>query len=610
MPFAFAAPMSTAPPPFPPRSSPRSPGRSHCRTVAAIVITLFAAGLFTVGSARPAAAFPTWTNDELAQINSFRAGNGVGPLRICPNLMTSAQNHAGDMAARNYFSHTTPEGVTFDQRITGAGYTGWSTVGENIASGQPSVTAVMTAWIASPGHRANLVDSAYTDVGLGLAYNASGQPVWVQDFGAGGACGQSILDAFDGVISPGPQVLRVRGWAFDELAPLNTVNVDIFVDGANIGRVGANVNRPGFEVPYPEAGPNHGFDVTFNTSAGSHAVCAFAVDSSGVDELVGCQAIAVADASPVGTLDSATSGTAGSISLYGWAFDPEAQTQIDVHIYLDGVMNSILKANLPRNDVGLAYPAFGPNRGYATTVTTTTGGFHQVCAYGINVLLGNNDLLGCRTLLVANPSPIGNLDSVTVGGPRRAIATGWTFDADSPGSISVDVYADGVKMGRFPAALQRNDVAAAFPAAGGLHGYSINLDLAPGPHTVCSYGINVGVIGTNTTLGCKTLTMPADPTGSFDGVALAGTNLVGSGWAIDPDTTASINVHVYIDGVFKGAIPATGIRNDLALVFPFFGAAHGFTFSIPATAGSHNVCVYGINTAGAGTNALLRCIKT
>ena len=54
---------------------------------------------------------------------------------------------------------------------------------ENIAAGQPTVTAVMDAWMASPGHKANILNCAYTDIGVGYAVNSSGTPYWTQDFG-------------------------------------------------------------------------------------------------------------------------------------------------------------------------------------------------------------------------------------------------------------------------------------------------------------------------------------------------------------------------------------------------------------------------------------------
>jgi uncharacterized protein YkwD len=116
-------------------------------------------------------------------VNRARATAGCAALATNSGLARSAVAHSADMATRDYFSHTTPEGVTADQRITRAGYH-WSTMGENIAYGQPTADAVMQAWMASSGHRANILNCAFHDIGVGLAYSSGGTPYWTQDFAA------------------------------------------------------------------------------------------------------------------------------------------------------------------------------------------------------------------------------------------------------------------------------------------------------------------------------------------------------------------------------------------------------------------------------------------
>ena len=69
------------------------------------------------------------------------------------------------MAAQNYFDHTSLDGRTFTQRIDATGYA-WSTAGENIAAGYPSIDAVMDGWIQSPGHCANLMNQDFTEIGV------------------------------------------------------------------------------------------------------------------------------------------------------------------------------------------------------------------------------------------------------------------------------------------------------------------------------------------------------------------------------------------------------------------------------------------------------------
>jgi uncharacterized protein YkwD len=80
-------------------------------------------------------------------------------------LTQAADGHSQDMAAQNYFDHTSRDGRTFSQRIDATGYV-WSTVGENIAAGYPSVDAVMDGWIQSAGHCANLMNANFTEIGV------------------------------------------------------------------------------------------------------------------------------------------------------------------------------------------------------------------------------------------------------------------------------------------------------------------------------------------------------------------------------------------------------------------------------------------------------------
>jgi uncharacterized protein YkwD len=118
------------------------------------------------------------TDQVFALVNQARATAGCKALTEDPRLDKAAQGHSDDMSANNYFSHTTPAGLTFDKRETAAGYP--SPGGENIAEGQTSATQVMTDWMNSEGHRANILNCQFTAIGIGLA--TSGW-YWTQDFG-------------------------------------------------------------------------------------------------------------------------------------------------------------------------------------------------------------------------------------------------------------------------------------------------------------------------------------------------------------------------------------------------------------------------------------------
>jgi uncharacterized protein YkwD len=121
---------------------------------------------------------PSQSQQVFDLVNQYRAQNGCAALADNADLTTAAQDHSDDMARNHYFSHTTPRGVTFDEREKAAGYP--TPGGENIAMGQTSAQQVMTDWMNSPGHRANILNCQFTAIGIGLDTDGW---YWTQDFG-------------------------------------------------------------------------------------------------------------------------------------------------------------------------------------------------------------------------------------------------------------------------------------------------------------------------------------------------------------------------------------------------------------------------------------------
>ncbi|MFJ4775841.1 sigma-70 family RNA polymerase sigma factor [Streptomyces sp. NPDC088762] len=130
----------------------------------------------------PAPAPQGAAGQVIALVNAERAAAGCGPLKEDAQLRTAAQRHSDDMANRNFFSHTNPDGADPGRRTTAAGYE-WSTYGENIAQGQQTPQSVMDSWMKSPGHRANILNCSFKDIGVGIHQGAGG-PWWTQNFGA------------------------------------------------------------------------------------------------------------------------------------------------------------------------------------------------------------------------------------------------------------------------------------------------------------------------------------------------------------------------------------------------------------------------------------------
>ena len=178
------------------------------RGVVRIVLALAAGGLLAAPPALAEQACPaanaTPANASkheilratLCKLNCERVHAGMRRLKLNRKLSRAARRHARDMARRNYFSHDTLGGGTFVDRIRREGYLNGAQswlVGENLAWGshrysRPSV--IMRMWMNSPGHRANILNASFREIGLGIAYDApvanGGKPAgtYATEFGA------------------------------------------------------------------------------------------------------------------------------------------------------------------------------------------------------------------------------------------------------------------------------------------------------------------------------------------------------------------------------------------------------------------------------------------
>ena len=109
----------------------------------------------------------------------------VSALTWNTRLANAAQGHSTDMANNNYFAHEGLNGSTIGTRASAAGYN-YRVVGENIAVGYNSIDEVMTGWINSPGHCANMMNASFKEYGMACASNANStyKTYWTQEFGA------------------------------------------------------------------------------------------------------------------------------------------------------------------------------------------------------------------------------------------------------------------------------------------------------------------------------------------------------------------------------------------------------------------------------------------
>ena len=118
--------------------------------------------------------------DEVVRlVNEERAKAGLPALTVDRGAASAAQVRAKEI--ERSFSHTRPDGSSFNSALTEAGVN-FRGAGENIAYGQNSPEKVMEGWMNSSGHRANILNSSYTSIGVGHYQNASGVNYWTQLF--------------------------------------------------------------------------------------------------------------------------------------------------------------------------------------------------------------------------------------------------------------------------------------------------------------------------------------------------------------------------------------------------------------------------------------------
>jgi uncharacterized protein YkwD len=124
-----------------------------------------------------------YENQVVALTNAQRKAHGCGALHVDNRLVQAARAHSTDMVRQGFFSHTGSNGSSFVAREIGAGYPRRGPSAENIAWGYRTPNDVVTGWMNSPGHRANILNCGSIAVGVGLAYTGGGSAYWTQDFG-------------------------------------------------------------------------------------------------------------------------------------------------------------------------------------------------------------------------------------------------------------------------------------------------------------------------------------------------------------------------------------------------------------------------------------------
>jgi hypothetical protein len=519
--------------------------------------------------------------------------------------------------------HNNPFGKleTAGQRPTGVTVSGYAI--------DPNTTAPVTVWTFVDGVVAAKTVASLARPDLATSYPSSGTDhgysvllplatgshricVWAINLGPGvnlqlGCSTVVVQNNPIGNVESVGQVLtgvQVNGWAIDPNST-GAVTINLSVDGKHVSAVSAAAPRPSLLSHFPYAGANHGLSTVLNIAAGTHTVCADAVNIGlGVSTRLRCWNVTVRN-NPIGSIDSAHQ-VPGGIRLDGWALDLNSASAVSVFLYVDGKYSTRVSAAVSRADLAAHYPTVGGGHGYSLIVAAGPGK-HTVCAYAINIGLGTNSLLHC-SILVLRDVPVGTVDTVRQQ-PGGLSLGGWAIDAFSTAPDTVRMYVDGRYTMATVASVSRPSLLSSYPNMGASHGFTAFVPVPAGKHTVCGYVINPRH-ATNLALRCSTFTRIVNPIGVSSGIARVGiTNSISvSGWALDSDSAGTVTIRVTSDGKVLQNIPANVAYPSIATVWPAYGGNHGFSSNLTLNAGEHTVCTTAINI-GQGISTVLGCAK-
>jgi uncharacterized protein YkwD len=130
---------------------------------------------------------PVLDTEEVAfcqQVNTYRAQNGLGPVKVSVTMTRAARWMSADLATKDYFDHTDSLGRSFSTRLASFGYRG-AIVSENLAAGAATGSGALDLWRNSAPHNQNMLNAAWRYMGIGRAYGADSTYgwYWTADFG-------------------------------------------------------------------------------------------------------------------------------------------------------------------------------------------------------------------------------------------------------------------------------------------------------------------------------------------------------------------------------------------------------------------------------------------
>ena len=197
------------------------------------ILSLFAISSFGTNSVNANAQTSLQNDKILNEINKNRIQNNLKPLSLNEKLNKTASFYAQNLAQNNYLSHKGLDGQNASERITKFGYN-WTTFGENLAAGSDNPTITVNRWMQSAGHKANILNSEFCEIGIGYGYNENSnyKHYWTANFGC--------REDFDPQIQPKPEIKNK-----DKTQSQNTVQ------NAEDLESGENKKIPAIRAHYP-----------------------------------------------------------------------------------------------------------------------------------------------------------------------------------------------------------------------------------------------------------------------------------------------------------------------------------------------------------------------
>jgi hypothetical protein len=381
------------------------------------------------------------------------------------------------------------------------------------------------------------------------------------------------------VVEPSLSSVTIRGWAFDpDMDPANPASVHIYVNGSLKANWLANTVRSDINKAYgrPSLGLGGFSGKIDGLVSDQNTVCAYAINHpKGGNPQIGCKTVSIGNQLPKGILENVQVTSPTSITVKGWAFDPDQEPNqpIAIHVYVNNNLRANWNTSESRSEVNTANSRpSGSLSGFSGEISGLTPGKNTICAYAINYPSGGNPQLGCKTI-ETNRLPLGYVDAITALSDNSLQVRGWTFDPDqdSDKPISVHIYVNGLLKANWAANSVRSDVNSKFGRpASGVSGYNGTISgLSKGKNQVCVYAINQPS-GGNPQLGCETVNLgvailsDAAATDPIMGISQLGASAMAS-YLQKHNPSPNINVsaqqlaQLYLD---EGA--RIGVRGDIA----------------------------------------------